>query len=250
MVSGMAAHIPARAPARTSVSTGHTRLGRLGLAFVLYFAAGACANEPHVDLNASGVSSSASDAWIQLGDSVQLRADFARTDANGCFPNGQHSSVTEPNRFSFASGSPAVGDVRAGGMFLARSVGTTDVTASADGATSLRLRMHVVPRIAVARFAVRTAALRVRDTLGVPFTLTDTAGGTVGPDLPAGAITGAYAIARVLDVAARPPGRVIRVIGTQPGVTSLTGDVSIIRGVRPPPDTIPVSVTRGPGTAP
>ena len=218
---------------------------RVAVIVLLYVGgAGSCGDRANVMVSA-GAASGESTEWIQAGDSVPMLADFDRTDANSCNPHGNFSSATEPNRFSWASSAPAVGDVRPDGMFVARTVGVTSIQASADGGTG-SFRMYVVPRVAVSRFAVRQAAERVGDTLEVPFTLTDTAGQPLTATTVA--VVGDVrdtSVAHVLGTTTGPSGQVIRVLGRHIGSTWLVARLRLVPFPRPTPDSIPLTVAAG-----
>ena len=116
------------------------------------------------------------DAVLTVGELDTIRAQAY----SGGWPSRvMHDSEGSPRRFQYFSSDPAVASIDADGILSLETVGTTILTASAGGKTSLPLTLRVVPAASDLRVTPAALDAAVGDTVAITVTAHDAAGAEV-----------------------------------------------------------------------
>ena len=117
-----------------------------------------------------------SDAVLTVGELDTIRA---QAYSDGWPSRVMHDSENGPRRFQYSSSDPAVASIDMDGILSLETVGTTILTASTAGKTSLPLTLHVVPAASELRVTPTALDAAIGDTMAITVTAHDAAGAQV-----------------------------------------------------------------------
>jgi hypothetical protein len=134
-----------------------------------------------------------SHAYLTVGDRDTVRA---HANTGGWPSRTKYDSANEPTRFQYASSNSSVASVDAHGVVTALSVGATDLVASADGISSLPVRLAVSPPANSLKAEPALVSAQVGDSFAISIRALDSAGKSVsnvifnvGPDTTSWGLT-------------------------------------------------------------